>query len=96
MNVSGVGTVSWSDPNNITLPGGAPYATVVLKKTNLISNYLQGTQYGFAIPSNAIIFGISVVINRQSDFHNPSIMDNTIRLVKGGTIVGNNNAIATA
>jgi hypothetical protein len=94
-NVSDIGTRPWSAPENIMFPGGEPYATAVLKKGNLISNYLQGTQYGFSIPSDATIFGIAVVINRQSSANNPSILDNFVRLVKGGVVVGDNHAITT-
>jgi hypothetical protein len=94
-NVTGVGTSAWSGPNNITLPTGSPYAIATLRKTNLFSNYLKGTQYGFNLPLGATIMGIEVVINRQSSGHAPNITDNVVSLVKGGLIVGNNNADTT-
>lgn len=94
-NVSGVGTMIWQNPGNITAPG-TPYATVTLNKTDRYSNYLQATDYGFAIPADANINGITVHINRQSDHNNPSILDNVVSLVKGGNIIGENKKSATA
>lgn len=93
-NETGLGTVAWQNPGDITT-SGAPYATALLRRTNLVSNYLKGTDYGFVIPSSATIQGIEVVINRQSDLHNPSIEDNVVSLVKGGTIIDANRASTT-
>jgi hypothetical protein len=81
----------WQNPGFITTPG-TPYATVTMNKTGRYSNYLQATDYGFNIPAEATIDGIMVVINRQSDFHNPSLLDNVVSLVKAGAITGDNKA----
>ncbi len=89
--MSTIGTEPWVDPGNITEPG-SPYATVVLYNKHTYSNYLQGTQYGFAIPANASITGIEVSINRMSSSRNPNVLDNVVSLVKAGTIVGDNKA----
>ena len=88
------GSEPWVDPNEITTPGSA-YATVNLYHLHLISNYLQGTQYGFNIPEGAAIAGIEVVINRSASAHNPSISDNSVRLVKAGTPAGDDKAVDT-
>ena len=90
-NLSTIGTQPWIGPGNITVPG-SPYATVVLYNGHTYSNYLQGIQYGFAIPADASITGIEVSINRMSDSPNPNVMDNVVRLVKAGVIVGDNKA----
>jgi hypothetical protein len=91
-NNSVVGTEPWVNPNEITTPGSA-YATVNLYHLHLISNYLQGTHYGFAVPSGASIVGIEVRISRMASANNPSISDNKVRLVKAGTPVGDDKAM---
>ena len=93
-NVPGIGTVPWQNPSEIVTPG-SPYATATLTQGSLYSNYLQGTQYGFSIPDDVTISGIEVLVNRRVDDHNAGIMDNEVRLVKEGAIVGDNHAITT-
>ena len=86
---AGAGSVAWTTPGNITAVG-SPYAQVTLANTTVVSEYLEGTNYGFAIPSSATITGITVTINRQSSSTqaNNSINDNVVSLIKGGTLVG--------
>jgi MBG domain (YGX type)/Bacterial Ig-like domain (group 3) len=91
-NQVGIGTEVWQSPDNIT-SSGSPYATVTLYQGHLQSNYLQGTNYNFAIPPEATIAGIEVQINRRSDSRNPNVIDTEVRLVKGGQIVGDNRAL---
>ncbi|HSB66474.1 MAG TPA: MBG domain-containing protein [Anaerolineales bacterium] len=86
------GTESWSLPEEISSPG-SPYASVTLYQGHRNSEYLMGNEYGFSIPLNAPINGIEVMINRMSSAHNPSAEDTEVRLVKGGTIVGDNKAV---
>src|SRR5512137_757570 len=95
-NVDGPGTIAWSNPGNITPPTGAPYATAVLT-TTATSEYLQGTNYGFAIPAGQVIAGIQVSISRMSsaNFGGNSINDVDLYLLKAGAIVGTNHAVAT-
>jgi hypothetical protein len=94
-NVDGPGTISWSNPGNITA-AGSPYATAALT-VSATSEYLEGTNYGFSIPTNATIQGIQVTINRRSSASTAgySINDVTVSLIKGGTITGNNKATST-
>jgi hypothetical protein len=91
-NVPAIGTVAWQNPGEIVNPG-LPYATATLTQGSLYSNYLQGTDYGFNIPDAAPIMGIEVQVNHRVDDHNAGIMDNEVRLVKEGAIVGENRAI---
>jgi hypothetical protein len=91
-DVAGIGTVTWGSPGNISTVG-SPYATMSVP-ASAITHYLQGTQYGFTIPSGSTINGITVVINRQSSGRTaPFLRDNVVRLVKGGAITGNNKAL---
>jgi len=81
----------WTNAGNITTVG-PPYATVNLNPFNT-SDYLQGTGYGFAIPSGATINGITVIINRQSSGTiSPLIRDSRVSLVKAGTVQATNKA----
>ncbi|MFZ2096959.1 MAG: MBG domain-containing protein, partial [Anaerolineales bacterium] len=94
-DVAGIGTVTWGSPGNISTVG-SPYATMSVP-ASAITHYLQGTQYGFTIPSGSTINGITVVINRQSSGRRaPFLRDNVVRLVKGGAITGNNKALTGA
>ena len=89
-DVTGVGTVTWANPGNITANDNS-YASASLN--NSTTHYLQATNFGFAIPTLATIDGITVVIGRYgtTDFGN-DVRDNIVRLVQGGTIVGSNYA----
>jgi hypothetical protein len=93
-NVNGPGTVSWSNPGNITT-AGSPYATASLSN-RATSEYLQGTNYGFSIPANATIVGIQVTIRRQSGSTSSyNLNDADLYLLKGGTISGDDKATTT-
>jgi hypothetical protein len=92
-NVTGVGTIDWADPGNITTVG-SPYATATsVPSGGGITSYLRGTNYGFSIPSGSTINGITVVIYRRSSGStSPFISDYIVSLVKAGTITGENKA----
>jgi hypothetical protein len=92
VNNASIGTETWLTPENIT-QAGYPYAvTSTLYHRHRFSNYLQGSQYGFAIPDDAVITGIEVAINRKANAQTPSILDVGVQLVKAGAIVGDNKA----
>lgn len=60
-NNSTTGTIAWNTPENITASDNA-YASV---STSANTNYLFGTNFGFAIPSPANIDGIRVDIEKK-------------------------------
>ena len=92
---AGTGTVAWSNPGNITTTG-SPYATASSIPDGGITHYLMATNYGFDIPDSATISGVTVTINRSSSGNaSPYIRDNIVRLIRGGTIGGNNKAKAS-
>jgi hypothetical protein len=89
-NVTGIGTVAWSNANNIAGGGTAGMSV----NSNATTNYLQGTNYGFAIPANAVVNGINVTIRRSSSgIFGPFLQDNRVSLVKGGTVQATNKAV---
>ena len=83
-NNSTVGTNAWTDPGNITLSDNV-YATVA---TAGVSQGLQGSTYGFAIPSGATIDGIEVAIERKSSLGSSSVVD-----TQGATAASQNNVV---
>jgi hypothetical protein len=91
-DVAGTGTATWTNPGRVVADDDS-YATVALSASTT-SHYLQGTNFGFTIPTDATITGIIVEIGRYSSGgSSPLIRDNIVRLVKAGGIVGTNNAI---
>ena len=96
-NITGVGTVAWTNPGNLTT-AGTPFAggMSVGSGGTVTTNYLRATNYGFSIPSNATITGITLVINRSSSgTATPYLRDNEVKLVKGGVIQTSNKALTT-
>ena len=90
-NNTGIGTGIWTNPGQITSPGDNNYATQLLN-AGATTNYLQSSSYGFNIPTNATITGITVVINRDNS-GSGAINDNVVKLVNStGTITGTNFA----
>lgn len=90
-----VGTVAWTNPGNITAEDNT-WATASLSATQ-VSHYLKGLNsapFTF-ISGAATINGIEVDITRNRQAGIGNIKDNIVKLVKGGSVVGNNNASAT-
>jgi hypothetical protein len=89
------GGPAWTAPGNITA-AGTPYASVLLISSSTPSDYLRGSNYGFAIPADATITGVEVVVNRRQTTAGGNIYDSLVQLVNdGGTLFGSNYATAT-
>ncbi len=95
-NNTSIGTRTWSNTSNIVSSNNSD-ASVSLSN-NQISNYLVATGFRFAIPADATINGITVNVERAEGNRSSSvyIRDNSIMMVKGGAIVGTNQANTTA
>ncbi|MBW1658686.1 hypothetical protein GSY47_25165, partial [Flavobacterium quisquiliarum] len=94
-SISGSGT-TWSNPSNIE-SNGSGYAIASNNSTST-TRYLVANNFGFSIPANATIKGVSVTIGR---FANSSIgnyvTDNVVSLIKTGTTpTGDNKKTNTA
>lgn len=90
-NLTGVGSVAWSNPGYIVSPDANRSLNVV---TSAGSNYLRASNFGFAIPAGAIIQGILVNIKRSAS--NNYVKDAQVKLVNAsGTISGDNKALAS-
>jgi len=84
--------VGWTNFNNAKACDGA-YATAVVHE-GAVGPSLSSTNFGFSIPSTAVIAGISVSVLHLDITGNAQIQDNTVRLIKGGVGSGNNKASA--
>lgn len=87
-----LGVVAITNPANAQTSDNT-YATAVLLLSQ-ISNYLKVTNFNFLIPSDATITGVTVSIERSSNTLNGT-HDDSIKLVKGGVILGNELASAS-
>jgi Tfp pilus assembly protein PilX len=82
----------WTTPGNIVASDNVKATAAVASGAN--SANLDATSFGFTLPSNASISGISVKVERGSSATN-SFKDNGVQLLKAGTPVGNNKAGTT-
>jgi hypothetical protein len=82
--------ITWIDPS---LAGSSDdsRATVSLPIFDDESEHLKGTDFGFSIPSGATIDGIVVELERSADAAD-AVGETEAKMVKGGTIGGNNNS----
>lgn len=86
------GDHNWDNATNGSTSNNQ-YASTTITSSSDISNYLRATGFGFAIPNNAVINGISVGIERKEKGDaNSNIRDNSVRLVKSNAVVGDNKA----
>ncbi len=90
-NDNSYGSIAWSNPGNI-LSSDNSRASATLSGTNN-TNYLTATNFGLAIPDGATILGITVSVERvRSGGSSGNARDNVVRLVKSGSVVGDNKA----
>lgn len=95
--VESTGTgVAWSNPENAKTENES-FATAELTAASPTSRSLKATEFGFAVPEEATIAGISaaVVCNYTNPGQIPAdgeVEDNEVKLVKAGTIEGTSQA----
>lgn len=82
------GVLSWSNPGNATASDDSYVTSAV--GFDFSSEYLSSTNYGFSLPSSAIINGIEVRVERKSS--TGFAYDSSARIIKGGTVTGDENA----
>ncbi len=86
------GAPAWSNPSNATSSNNS-YATISLADGQ-ISDFLQATNFGFAIPSGATISGIKAEVERSDSGTGGECRDLVVRIVKGGVIGSTDRALA--
>lgn len=92
-----LGGLSWTNPSDAATSNDA-WATALLTASGgatPFSQYLKLTGFGFSIPAGATIDGITVSVERNKTGFG-TIVDNRVRIVKGGTIGSTDKASATA
>lgn len=75
---NGTGSVSWVNPNNAKISDGT-YTTA--NTGFLASLYLFCTNFGFSVPSDATVAGITVEFN---GIKSGTVTDGEVKIVKGG------------
>src|SRR5262249_15169430 len=89
----GTGTLAWTNPTNAQTSNDV-YATRAFPNQNDVSHYLKCTNFGFTLPSTALIQGIQV--EWEQSVSGGTITDSSVRIVKGGTIGTTEKATGTA
>lgn len=84
-NDSAYGSIAWTNPNNASADDTS-YATVV--NNDSLTNYLNPA-FSPSIGSDEVIDGIEVTVNRKCT---GGCVDDTVRLVFGGVVVGTNKS----
>jgi hypothetical protein len=92
-NDSSLGTIAWSNPVNAVGATDAQYAVASLSASNPNSQYLKVTDFGFDLVPGSQVQGVRVTVRRVAS---GNIVDNSVRLVVGGSIVGENKAVGGA
>ena len=91
-----VGIAAWTNPGNAEGEPNDTRATVTLALSQ--SHYLKmlnpSAYYAAPVPTGSTIDGIEVAIERSKT--GGIVVDTIVRLVKGGTVVGDNLASGTA
>lgn len=92
VNTAGYGLMAWMNPGN-AVAEDAVFARVGFGGHGTsYSNYLDASNFGFAIPSGATITGIQVDIKKQNETLGTLIYDDKVALIKGGAMGAANKA----
>lgn len=89
-NDSAIGAQPWNTPSN-ALTSDASFSNVLFTTAPEVSYYLKWTDFGFAIPSDAIVTGVRVSYFSKASA-NDLVDEYSIRLVVGGVISGDDLA----
>jgi hypothetical protein len=88
-SVTGIGTVAWSNAANAEASDDA-WASASLG-SGVVSNYLEATGFGFAIPAGSTITGVTVSVERSAS-GTSDIRDQSLRLLKASALAGTDRA----
>lgn len=96
-----VGTVAWI-PTGATLLAdlaASDNSWALAALNNTTSRYLRASNWGFTVPTNSVITGIAVAVEKSlTTVGAPNVIDNRVHLVRRGTILSaaDNKASAIA
>lgn len=85
------GTIAWDTPANAAAADVAVTFASLSTGTDVFSEYLKATNFGFSIPADATVNGVVVEVMKNGGAY---VFDagTGARLVKGGTVSGNDKA----
>lgn len=86
---SSVGSVNWSNTDNVMVEDGSRAQANLV---NNISYYLTATNFAFSLPAGAEITGIKLEVLSRGQQNVGDVLDYSMKLIKGGTISGDNKA----
>lgn len=86
-----VGTLTWTNVDNIKLNDADPASVGTTFSSPLTSHYLKATNFGFTIPEGATIDGIFVEIEERDGGSTGDITDNEVKIVKSDGSIGTEN-----
>lgn len=89
---AGVGTVAWTSPGSATVSDNTRATATISGGAQ--SQYLVVSSFGFAIPAGATIDGIVVEVEKCASSAS-NVLDNRVRIVKGGAIGATDKSSAT-
>lgn len=90
-----IGLVAWDDVSKSLIQDDV-CAGAILTQADNTTHYLKVTGFGFAISGAATIQGIVVGVDRRESGTTLRVFDHSIRLVKGGTISGDDKSAGAA
>lgn len=88
---SAVGLYPFSNLTNI-VGSDDSYAVITALALGDISHYVTATNFGFAIPADATICGITLNIERRASGVLQQVKDYSVRIIKGGALGTENKA----
>lgn len=94
-----VGSWTWTNPLRAQTSNDS-WATNILTSSSGRTHYLKATGFNFTVPTGMTIKGIEVKIEKHQTCADTSctsiVTDNSVRIVKNGTVTGDEKASATA
>jgi len=99
-NDASIGTLAWSNAGDAVLADNN-YATagqLIALFSSVQTQYITAQNFGFSIPSGAAICGIEVEVQRHAGglIIGSSIKDNSVKIIKNGSITGGEQSAAAS
>lgn len=94
-NNTSIGNIGWTTVAN-SVGSDDSYSTASAVLIGDKTNYLIITDFGFTLPSFVPICGIVVEVEAGASGFLQNITDNSVRLVVGGAVTGNNKALGSS
>lgn len=87
VNNADAGNDAWNNPGNVTADDAT---SATAGGFNGTTQYLHATNFGLAVPGNAVIVGVEARVDRSAN--DPDFNDHTIQLIVSGSRSGDNKA----